>query len=223
MKNGSSAYLYNNQAHGDDTYLIRELGPESVLDAVLDGVSMGKGSTASQMTVKVLEEGKGRSDEDILTILKNVNETLYRETDGISLTTITACLKIGDQLFVINSGDSPAFLIRDNKITELTVLDKIPGDLVSLTSAVGIGSEFACHVKQIQLKAGDKLILVTDGISDNVYPEELLDISKAKTPEKAINNLTNLMSDKQQSDEGRKDRFGHFKLDDMTGIVRYFM
>jgi len=222
MDNGISAFLFDNQAHGDDTYMIRELDSQSVLDVVLDGVSMGKGSVASQLTVEKLKKCHIKNKEDVIKCFVEANEELYDQTNGYSLTTLTACLKIGNQLTVINSGDSPAFLIRNNQMTELTVLDKIPGELVSLTNAVGIGPEFAYHLKQIQLKPEDKFILVTDGISDNVYPEELLDISKAKTPEKAITALQKLMSEKQNTNQGREDRFGRFKPDDMTGIVRYF-
>lgn len=222
MKNGSSAYLYNNQAHGDDTYLIRELGPESVLDAVLDGVSTGKGSVASQLTIKALKEASIKSSNDIIGVLRSVNEALYRETNGFSLATAALAFKQGGQLTLINVGDSPAYLIRDGKIEELTVMDKVSGDLVTITNAVGIGPTFDYHTKQIQLKSDDKLILVSDGISDNVTPEELLNIVKVKAPKQAIDQLTNLLSEKQAANQGRKDRFGHFKPDDMTGIVRYF-
>lgn len=222
MKNGLVASYHNNQAHGDDAYLILEPGNDAVLDMILDGVSTGKGSAASGLMVETLQKATIKSVEDIATILKNVNKALWRKTSGFSLTTVTIGFKVGDQLNILNSGDSPAFLIRNGKIEELTVLDKVPGDLVTITNAVGIGQDFDFHLKKIQLKTGDKLILVTDGISDNVYPEELLDVCKEQTPEKAISALKRLTENRQVQNKGREDRFGHFKDDDLTAIIRYF-
>lgn len=222
MNNGRSAYLFSNNEHGDDAYLIQELGKESVLDAVLDGVSTGKGSVASQLTVEKLKNCKIKSLEDITKCLETANKELFKETQAYSLTTLTACLKIGNQLYSINTGDSPAYLVRNGKMDELTMMDKLPGDLVTITNAVGIGPEFAYHTKKIQLKPGDKLILITDGISDNCYPEEIEAVMKEETSDQAIETLKQLVQQKQNSNKGREDRFGHFKPDDATAIIRYF-
>ena len=94
MKNGLVASYHNNQAHGDDGYLILEPSNDAVLDMVLDGVSTGKGSAASGLMVETLQKATIKSVEDIATILKKVNEALWQETSGFSLTTATIALKM---------------------------------------------------------------------------------------------------------------------------------
>ena len=121
-----------------------------------------------------------------------------------------------------NVGDSPAYLIRNGRIIELTTMDKISGDLLGVTNSVGNGARFSYHTNQISLEPKDKLVLVTDGISDNIYPQEIIDIViNEKTPQNAINRLWELLKKKRFSKQGRDDFFGDFKYDDTTAIIRY--
>jgi len=39
MDNGTYAYYHDNAAHGEDAFLNRELSLDSVLDAILDGLT----------------------------------------------------------------------------------------------------------------------------------------------------------------------------------------
>ena len=219
MKNGTYAVYFNNAPHGDDALLSREISSSIVLDVVLDGVSNEQGSIASKLAVEKIKNGHIKNHDDILLLLQDAN----KELTGISCTTVTATLKVGNHVWAINSGDSPAYLIRGKDSTELTTLDKSPYSLAAITNCVGIGADFSCHVKEIEIQPGDKLVLLTDGISDNLYVEEIVEVViGSNTPQETTSGIEKLLAKKKKENKGRTDMFGFFKNDDATAIVRYF-
>ena len=223
MNNEVYAHFIDNSSHGDDALLTRELGPDSFLDVVLDGVSMGDGGHASRLTKEKLESGNISSLSDVIQLLSESNDELYQTTHGYSLTTSTAALKLGNILYVANVGDSPGYLLREGEIIELATMDK--GARVNeITNAVGISPSFSCHTYEIELKPNDKVVLVTDGISDNLYEDEIArTVSNEGTPQEAVYALENLLREKKNSNTGRHDFFESFKDDDATAIIRYFV
>ncbi len=124
--NGTYANFQDNSAHGDDSFLTRELGPYFVLDAVFDGLTWGSGGDfASKSVTAKLEGGKISSVDDVVQLLEESNRELFNfglVTGRISYTTATVALKLGNELFVVNVGDSPAYLIRDGAVIELATL-----------------------------------------------------------------------------------------------------
>ena len=52
------ATLYDNVTHGEDTYLIRDLGNGHFLDAVMDGVTGHGGEEASRSVAESLEAAR---------------------------------------------------------------------------------------------------------------------------------------------------------------------
>lgn len=225
MENGTHAVYFNNSAHGDDNYLIKVLGPHSVLDAVFDGVTGGGlGRRASTLAKHRLRDAfRISGPEDLETLLGRAHEALFRRFQIDACTTATIALKIKDQLYVINVGDSPAYLFRDEGVEELTTLDKVDYSPAVITQAIGDGRELDYHRKQITLKPGDRLILATDGITDNIYPHELYElvIKDVKNPQEAVGKLKELLKEKRRKNQGREDFFGKFKNDDQTAIIRF--
>lgn len=221
MENGRYAHYINNESHGDDIILTRVLSKYSVLDAVLDGVSMGNGKRGSQLTAEKLKRGVIENQVHLGEIVREANKELsYSATIGE--TTLTATLKIGNKLYVLNTGDSPAYLLRDKKVIELATLDKVHFHPAMITMCVGMGDKFNYHSKQIDLQAGDKLILLTDGITDNIYVPEIVEIMGERTPKIVVKSLERLMNRKRSSNRGRQDVFNIFKNDDASAIVRFF-
>src|SRR3989344_4940555 len=77
------------------------------------------------------------------------------------------------------------------------------------------------HEKSSKLYPGDKLIIMSDGISDNLPEEEILKIlQRAKSPEIATARLKEILKRRKIADKGHI--YDSFKKDDMTAIVRYF-
>lgn len=226
MNNGTYAHYHDNTQHGDDRLLTRELSPHSTLDAVMDGVSLGKGSVASTLVADMLSTAKVIKPNNISRMLGEAGLKLHKKTSGYSMTTATVALKINDQLHVIGIGDSPAYLIRGGEVIELNKLDKGAKDNpLTLTRTIGgrVTPIYADDLRQFPLQPGDRLVLVTDGISDNIYPAEIADIvQRERSPQEAALALEQLLKQKALSNIGRHDTFGGFKPDDATAIIRYF-
>ena len=56
MLTSSLATLHDNSAHGEDSYLIRDLGDGNFLDVVLDGVTGHGGNEASTSVADALRD-----------------------------------------------------------------------------------------------------------------------------------------------------------------------
>lgn len=238
MENGTYAHYHDNGVNNEDACLSRILGNESVLDVVLDGSTTTQGRMASERTKEILETGEIAELEDVLRLLAQVNSELYHESFEAE-TTVTAALKKGNQLFVVSAGDSPAYLIREGIADELTTEYRRVDRPSALITAIGRSRYINFHVSFRTLEPNDKLVLVTDGISDNIYPEEIALITKYEnTPQQAIAALQELLNQRHSANQGRRDidtpmlrderyselrleRYARFKRDDATAIFRY--
>ena len=101
-------------------------------------------------------------------------------------TTLTATYSIGETAFIMNVGDSRAYLFRDNKLYQLTRDQTVaqaladsgqitPDQVTShplrhvLTNAVGArGGNISVDIQQIQLRNEDRLLLCSDGLTDMI-------------------------------------------------------
>jgi serine/threonine protein phosphatase PrpC len=225
MNNGTVASFLDNSAHGEDAFVVRELSGASCLDVVLDGVTQCEGAYASNFASEYLTSSPIESLSDLLSILEQVNATLFQAGGGRNLlTTVSAALKIGDVLHVINVGDSPAYLLRDGEVQELTTIVKSGLLIGSLSgSALGRRERLAYEYKEIALRPKDRLILVTDGLMNNLFPEEVGEIiQKNSSASEAVEALRELVNDRRSQHQGRHDTYGTFREDDQTAIFRYF-
>ncbi len=226
---------HEHKHHGEDALLIRDVSlPEnSFLAGVFDGVSeveeggrvvSGEGKPASSLTADFLAIGDIANISDVVKLLKQANAHLYETKGGFARATATVALKIDDQLYVVNVGDSPAYLIRNGRIEKvLTTEDRVFGEPTSLTNSIGQDPErgFKFHSYEDVLKPGDRIVMVTDGISDNVHQDELAKmVAASATPQLAKEGLVRLLAEKEKNDVGIE--FGKFKRDDRTGIFLYF-
>ena len=224
MNNGETASFQDNSAHGEDAFLIRELSQSSSLDVVLDGVTHCEGGYASGFTVQLIQEAPVESLADLLDTLESANRTLFQGGRGRRLlTTISAALKIENGLQVIHLGDSPVYLIRNGEARELTHIVQeglLPG---VISAAVGLHEVFNYEQSGTTIIPGDRLVLATDGLINNIFPQEIADIvSNASTPHEAVSALRELVGEKRRRNRGRDDSYGTFREDDRTAIIRYF-
>ena len=74
MLGSTVATLQDNSAHGEDNFLIRDLGNNAFLDVVLDGVTGHGGEEASQSVADALTTGAVGSLEDVIKVLEEVNQ-----------------------------------------------------------------------------------------------------------------------------------------------------
>ena len=222
MKNGVAASFQDNSAHGEDAFVIRELSGSSSLDAVLDGVTHCEGAYASSFTAQLLKDASIESLDDLLAVLEQASSTLFQSGGGKNLlTTLSAALKMADELHVINAGDSPVYLIRGGEAQELTTIVKASSFPSTVTGAVGQLEKFTHRYRMLALEHQDRIVLATDGLTNNVSPTELAEIvQQATSPQQAVSAIGDLVSKKRRQERGRT--YGTFREDDRTAIVRFF-
>src|SRR5262249_43296778 len=113
MLTSTVAILHDNEGHGEDHYVVRTLNDNLYLDAVMDGVTGRRGWEASQTLADALAVAPLTSLADLVAVLEDVNQQLYRRGLGhFLLTTIAAALYCESVLHIVGAGDSPVVLIR---------------------------------------------------------------------------------------------------------------
>lgn len=154
--------------------------------------------------------------KDVLKIaLMLANDEIYRleKTDekykGMG-TTVVLLLKVKNQLFYLSVGDSRMYYIskKKNQIEQITVDDTYVNELIRtkvideseakehpqkhiLTKAVGIMKELNFAVEKLEKKEG-MVILCSDGITNMITPEKLLECVQNTQFEELADRLINL-------------------------------
>ena len=216
--------MQDNSAHGEDSFLNKDLGNGEFLDVVMDGVTGHGGGQASTELKEALDGGDLNNAEDIVHLLNEMNDDFYSVGSGrFLLTTVSAVLGRGDKIQIVSAGDSPVFLI--NKEGHQKLSGHAGGFLhVGVAKAIG-ASEKMVEPAQVEItpSAGDRILLATDGITDNMTIEELAEVIRnASTPEEASATIEDTIKERLQ--EGRvPETIGvRFRYDDRTGIIRFF-
>lgn len=112
-------------------------------------------------------------------------------------TTVTALLVLGRDLFVGHVGDSRAYLLRGDEISQLTVDHSLVGEMMHrgdlteqearrhpqrhiLTRALGVTRSMDIDTGRARLAAGDVLVLATDGLTNAVSAREMLAVVRSR-------------------------------------------
>ena len=224
MLGSIAATLQDNSTHGEDNYLIRDLGNNAFLDAVMDGVTGHGGEEASRSVVDALAAASLKSPEDVIGLLEKVNEEFYQVGGGrFLLTTVSVALYLDDRLYVIGAGDSPVFHIGPDSSQQFS--GRVGGFLhVGVAQAVGARERLNNLARaEVAIEPSSRLVLATDGVTDNVQAGELADAVRAATsPEEAAERLDSIVASRLE--EGRvPEQLGRrFRHDDRTAIFRFF-
>ena len=216
--------MQDNSAHGEDSFLSKDFGNGEFLDVVMDGVTGHGGGQASTELKEALESGDLTNAEDIARLLAEMNADFFSVGAGrFLLTTVSAVLGRGDKIQIVSAGDSPVILI--NREGHRRLSGHAGGFLhVGVAKAIG-ASETMGEPAQVEITpaAGDRILLATDGITDNMTIEELAEVIRnASTPEQAAETIEDTIKERLQ--EGRvPETIGvRFRYDDRTGIIRFF-
>lgn len=200
---------------------------------VADGMGgMAAGDVASRLALtKLIELIIDTSDwtlalqhhKDVTTVLERmtdrflqIDEILRKEADkdrtlqGMG-TTLTVAGALGSDLIIGHVGDSRAYLLQEEKFTQLTTDHTLaqalidagvarPDDPASrsmrhvLTAAVGsLGEQIDPQVQRFKLRGGDKLLLCTDGLTEMVDDETIAQVLREeKSAQDACQDLLDL-------------------------------
>ncbi|ETW94822.1 MAG: hypothetical protein ETSY1_33215 [Candidatus Entotheonella factor] len=224
MLTSTVAILHDNAAHGEDNYLVRSLDDHVTLDAVMDGVTGRGGREASQEVVNALSGAMLASPEDVVAVLQEINERFYRISLGrFLLTTASVGLCLRDQLHVVSAGDSPVWLIRPDSV-QLLSSDARGFVHAGIMRALGMQKTLRqLHRAHVEIVPGDRLVVATDGITDNLTHDELVDMVRgASSPDEAVEQMQALIASRRAKGTLPEQLGGRFRNDDQTAIFRFF-
>lgn len=122
-----------------------------------------------------------------------------------------------DETFIVaNVGDSPIYLLRDGRIELLSVTHNMMAEQAAinpeiaerlkerfkhvLTRAMGVEETVKADICEIQYFNGDILTIASDGLSDKVSADEILDVVKNERPAKACQTLVDLANERGGDD-----------------------
>jgi len=198
----------NNQ---DDLLIV-----DDALFVVADGMGGHvAGEVASREAVDAMREAYGApgSTDDVRQAVRLANGAVWkRGTDDPSYrgmgTTVTAVAVVdGDRLAVANVGDSRTYLLRGDELLQLTQDHSFVQEAVrsgqltrtqaeshprrsQLTRALGVGDDVDVDVDVLEPRTGDRLLLCSDGLWDEVGDELItMVLSNQAEPEEAASKL----------------------------------
>jgi len=176
------------QLKGDDFFEVKVM--ENITVAVVcDGVgSAMQGAEAAKRTSNFLVHSlKNRPkswsmEKSILHFIENINRVLYLESmedyeREELVTTLTVVVIEGDRLYGANVGDSRIYLARNGQFAQLSddhAMDEEGMENV-LTSAMGLEESVAPYYFENNLQVGDKILLCSDGLYNELTQDELAD------------------------------------------------
>jgi len=226
------------------------LMPKTGIFAVADGVGgQNSGEVASRKAVAGIEafieanplsglndlEGKYRENwlrSYFLRCLQKVNTEIRKEalSDPVKermATTIVLCYLDNGTVYIINVGDSRAYILRDGEITQLTVDHTYVNKLISagtlsksearihpqkniITKALGSTRNIDPDFYRFDLNPGDRLLLCTDGLHGELTDDEIAFIIKKK---RDLNSICGMLVD-AANEKGGHDNITVICIDD---------
>jgi protein phosphatase len=203
------------RSNNQDQAFAGELPGGWVLLVVADGVGgMGGGEFASAAAVQAVTAAigvQGTIDPPaaLAEAMKAANDSvraLQREKIDLRTmaTTMVLALVAGDKAWVLNLGDSRAYVVGPRDAQQITeddswVAEQLRAGLIDadqaqksphqnvITKAIGIEDTVSPGQAQfIQLRPGDSLLLCSDGLYRVVSPAEIAQLVGSRTPEQAV-------------------------------------
>ena len=213
------------RSNNEDNLLVSER-----LFAVADGMGgHSAGEVASQVaidTLRVAFNGDPTVD-GLVDAVRRANDAVLQKADddpelsGMG-TTLTAVALVpandGDELVVVNVGDSRTYLLRQGELNQLTEDDSLVGQLVRdgridrdearhhpqrniITKALGLDGRLEVDPLQLIPVEGERLLLCSDGLSDEVHEDEIATILRQHSdPQNAARALVDLANERGGGD-----------------------
>jgi protein phosphatase len=180
----------------EDSYFL-----EPPLFAIADGMGGAQaGEIASRLAIVALKEAGGQEggEQAIVDLIQEANRRVYDRsstdpnTSGMG-TTITVALAEDEHVAFGHVGDSRAYLIRDASMEQLTEDHSLVNELLKtgrlsreeaeshpqrsvITRALGTDPDVDVDTFTIAAKTGDLFLLCSDGLTDMVDEEWILDV-----------------------------------------------
>jgi PPM family protein phosphatase len=197
------------EGNEDGYFVDDDMGLFAVADG-MGGHRAGEVASATALEALVAAVKSGRPIADAIAL---ANDAVLERSAGDERlrgmgTTMTAgTLAAGDRLLVGHVGDSRAYLVRDGELRQITEDHSLVEEMVRggeltpeqaedhpqrsiITRALGIEPEVEVDVYPVELRAGDRLLLCSDGLTTMVRTDDITAILRGEPdPQRAANLL----------------------------------
>jgi serine/threonine protein phosphatase PrpC len=198
-----------------------EVASAMVIDTIRDFMTgVGDASTAEKIGPQ--DETLSDAANRLVDGIRLANTGVYRLATSDAAykgmgSTVAAAYFTDDTLIVANVGDSPIYLIHNGAIELLSVTHNVFTEQMAinpnlakridnaykrmLTRGMGIAETVEPDTCELQFFDNDMLVLSSDGLSDKVKPDEILDVaSNSASAESACQRLVDLANDRGGED-----------------------
>lgn len=160
---------------GDDFYEIKQFD-DLTIAVLCDGVgSATQGALAAKkVTLHIINNFKNLPkawsiEKAIKEFIKSINSILYSQSiqeyeRAEYITTVTVCVIKGNRLYGANAGDSRIYLLRDDKLNQLSHDHNEEGMHSVLSNAVGICPNVEIYYFENNIQKDDKILMCSDGL-----------------------------------------------------------
>lgn len=191
---GSKKDIGRVRGNQEDEVLVFQ-NKDFVVLGVADGMGgLAFGEAASKIAVETIlnfcQKEKLKTIDDLKKAVLLANQKIGKETEWAAGTTLCAGLIKDRKLWVLNIGDSRAYLLRNQNIKQLTVDHRYFPFKNIVTRSLGNEPEIEIDVFEYKLQKGDFLLFSTDGLHDYVEGEKTKEIVlSAKNSQDAAKQL----------------------------------
>lgn len=178
---------------------------------------------AAQAFTEAIQHSDAQPDQRLTAALAQANEQVYqrahRDPDCRGMgTTLVAALVEGNLAHIINVGDSRAYYLSQDGIRQITIDHSLVQDLLQrghitpeearnhpnknvITRALGVDNKLEGDLFTQELEPGSMLLLCSDGLSNVLEDEELLEVAlHGGTPEESCQRLIGLALERGATD-----------------------
>ena len=168
---------------GDDFYEIKQFN-DMTIAVLCDGVGSAQegANAAKKVTQHIINNFKNLPrvwsiEKALKESIQSINSILYAQSiheyeRPEYVTTVTVCVIKGNRLYGANAGDSRIYLLRDNKLNQLSHDHNEDGMASVLSNAVGISEAVEIFYFENSIQKDDKILMCSDGLyslmSDNI-------------------------------------------------------
>jgi PPM family protein phosphatase len=217
---GSATDVGQRRDHNEDAFVTFEAGDGAVVLVVADGMGGHlAGEVASAIAIEVIQRELTEPAADppgtLQATIEHANQEIWSEAErdpekaGMG-STIVAAIVVGNQAYLANAGDSPAYLVRDGTAEQIThdhglVAEQIAAGLIReedaehhpfrhiLTRCLGAESSVEVEIyPPCELQDGDVLVLCSDGLTEHVKKGELAALITSADPDEIAKGLVDV-------------------------------
>jgi protein phosphatase len=197
-----------------------EVASQMVVEALQEHMQKIKGESKAD-DITYADGTLSKEANHLVAGIHKANQTVHQRSqsstdyEGMGAT-VSAVYLTDETLIVSNVGDSPIYLVREGAVETISVLHTWAAEHAAiapegakplgkqfqhmLTQAMGVAETVKPDTREIPMLKDDIVVICSDGLSDNVSPEEVRDIVLKEQPDQASQSLVDLSNERRGHD-----------------------